>query len=333
MQKICIIKLGALGDVVRTLPILIGIKEKYPDSEISWITKKESSEIVNSSPYVNEVFVIPFEINESFDTLYNFDVEDDATFLAEKINAEEKFGFYSENGFVSAFNLGAEYYLNTLFDDEMKKTNTKTYQEMMFMAAELPYTKQSHSISLSNKDKQYAENFFEENKIKDKKVIGVHLGAGSRWPSKVWHNDNLIEFIKKAKSKEYDILAFGGPNEINELEKLKKELSKFGINVNINNPNNSLMEFASLVEKCDFMICSDSLSLHISLALKKLTIGLFFCTPPNEVEDYDLLKKIVSPMLYDFFPEKMNEYDEELVKSISAEKVFKVILELENTNK
>ena len=31
MKKICIIKLGALGDVVRTLPILLGIKEKFKE--------------------------------------------------------------------------------------------------------------------------------------------------------------------------------------------------------------------------------------------------------------------------------------------------------------
>ena len=93
------------------------------------------------------------------------------------------------------------------------------------------------------------------------------------------------------------------------------------------------MQFASLVNMCDFMVCSDSFSLHISLALKKPTIGLFFCTPPDEVESYRFLKKIVSPMLYDFFPEKMNQYDENLVRSISAEEVFDAIIAMEDANK
>ena len=66
MKKICIIKLGALGDVVRTLSILLGIKEKFPESEISWITKKESLEIAESSPYVKKVCIIPLEITENF---------------------------------------------------------------------------------------------------------------------------------------------------------------------------------------------------------------------------------------------------------------------------
>ena len=78
------------------------------------------------------------------------------------------------------------------------------------------------------------------------------------------------------------------------------------------------------------MVCSDSLALHVSLALKKPTIGLFFCTSPNEVEDYGVLRKIVSPMLYEFFPEKMDQYSEELVKSISADEVLNAIGEMDN---
>lgn len=326
MQKICIIKLGALGDVVRTLPILIGIKEKFPESEIVWITRKESLEIVKSSPYVNEVLVIPFEISESFDVLYNFDVDDEATNLAEKINASEKFGFRSENEFVSAFNLGAEYYLNTMFDDELKKKNEKTYQEMMFLAADLPYKKQHHELLLDENHKIYANNFLGEKQAN--KIIGVHIGAGSRWLSKAWHREKLMEFVRKAKLKGFEIIVFGGPNEISEINEIKKEFS-----IKTNNPHNSPMEFASLVNLCDFMVCSDSFSLHISLGLKKPTIGLFFCTPPNEVEDYGILIKIVSPMIYDFFPEKMDEYDENLVKSISAEEVLNTIIELQNANK
>ena len=148
MEKICIIKLGALGDVVRTLPILVGIKEKFPESEIFWVTKKDSFEIVDSSHYVKKVFLVSENIPESFDVLYNFDVEHEAVELAKKINAGRKFGFNSEDNFISAFNLSSEYYLNTMFDDELKKTNKKTYQEMIFMAAEIPYKKQHHGISL-----------------------------------------------------------------------------------------------------------------------------------------------------------------------------------------
>ena len=37
-EKILIIKLGAIGDVIRTTPLLEPIKKQYPDAKIYWLT-------------------------------------------------------------------------------------------------------------------------------------------------------------------------------------------------------------------------------------------------------------------------------------------------------
>ncbi len=324
-MKILVIKLGAKGDVIRTLPIAKALKEKYPNSEICWVTKNNILDLLRNIVQIDKLFSIPFSTSEEFDILYNFDIEDEATSLAIKINAKQKYGFYKNGDYVSAFNLGGEYYLNTLFDDEIKKTNKKTYQEMMFEVAELSYNKQFMPIVLERSDLEYAKNFINKNKINCHKLIGIHMGASPRWPSKIWHEDNLKEFIIKAKNKGFEILLFAGPDEIERQKKFIDELKLLDIFVYVNSPSNSDGEFASLLNICAVVVCSDSFALHLSIALKKKVIGLFFCTPPNEVEDYKLLEKIVSPMLYDFFPEKMDEYSEELTKSIKADRVLSAI--------
>lgn len=324
-MKILIIKLGALGDVVRTLPLLPAIKEKYKDAEIFWVTKPDSVQIFEDNPYVKKVFTIPFKTNDKFDILYNFDIEDEATALAKEINADKKYGFYSDGGYPAAFNKGSEYYLNTLFDDELKKTNKITYQEMMFEAAELEYKKQHGVIYLNDTDKLYAKEFVKKHKIRTDKLIGIHIGASARWPSKSWSDQKIKEFILKAKEIGYEIILFAGIDEKQKQAKLALELKAKGVEVYQNNPHNSIKEFAALVNLCRKVICSDSLSLHISLALKKPTVGLFFCTSPNEVEDYGILKKIISPLIYNFFPEKQDQYSEELVNSISVEEVINSI--------
>lgn len=320
-MEILIIKLGAKGDVLRTLPILLTLKKKYPGSKITWITKKDSFDILRLCPEIDKLLALPVEIKESFDILYNFDIDKDATLLAKNIHADKKYGFYEDSSYPMAFNIKAEYYLNTIFDDDLKKNNTKTYQEMMFEAADLPYDHERYKLKLNDKQKEYGLNFLKRNSI-NKPLIGLHMGASSRWPSKVWHSDNVKEFIRLA-IKKYDVLLLAGPNEVEEHKKLVKELNKESIFVYQNNPHNSDLEFLSLVNVCNKMICSDSFSLHASLALGKQTIGLFFCTSPNEVEGYGLLKKIVSDKLMDFFPEQSDIYNEDLVKSISAKEVLK----------
>jgi ADP-heptose:LPS heptosyltransferase/8-oxo-dGTP pyrophosphatase MutT (NUDIX family) len=323
--NILVIKLGALGDVIRTLPLAKAIKENFPNSDITWITKENALQLFEENPYVKKVFTDKNYPKEHFDILYNFDVDGEATKIAMETNAEKKYGFYQENGYPLAFNSPAEYYLNTMFDDNLKKLNKKTYQEMMFEVAELPLSKEIAAIYLNEEDVKFAQKFFEENKINREKIIGIHMGASSRWPSKVWDLENIKEFINRAKEKRYEILLFGGPNEIESQEKFVKELEKEGTKVYRNNPNNTLKEFASLVNLCTSIICSDSMSLHISLALKKPTICLFFCTSPNEIEDYGLLKKIISPKLYEFFPERQDEYNRELTRSISVDEVLRAL--------
>lgn len=328
MKKIGIIKLGAKGDVIRTLPIAKALKEKHRDSIIYWITKSNISDLISGSPYIDKLFTLPYYTDEEFDLLYNFDTEDEATDLAQKLIAKKKYGFGNVDNFVSAFNLGAEYYLNTMFDDDLKKSNKKTYQEMMFEAAELEYNKEHAQILLNNNDFNYANNFITTNNIPTENLIGIHTGASPRWPSKVWHKDNLKEFISKAKQKGYNSLLFAGPDESERQDKIINELKERGIQVFRNDSGNTDRQFASLLSKCKSLVCSDSFSMHVSLALKKPTVGLFFCTSHNEVEDYSLLKKLTSPMLYEFFPEKMDSYNEELTKSIKSDEVLSAIDEI-----
>tara|TARA_Y100000310_G_scaffold174669_1_gene174716 strand:- start:9329 stop:10315 length:987 start_codon:yes stop_codon:yes gene_type:complete len=322
MQRILIIKLGALGDVVRTLPLLPAIKEKYPDSEITWVTKSNSKELFDNNKFVNNVITLGEDISNEFDLIYNFDIEDEATEIAMNTNAKQKFGFYSEGGYAAPFNESAEYYLNTLFDDELKKSNRKTYQEIMFGTAELPYNREVPEVNLTDDEIAFGNKFLEENNLTNKKIIGLHLGSSPRWPSKAWHIDKIKEFIRRANVEGYKILVFGGPDEKGKYENLSGELSEEGIKIYMNNFDNTIREFTSLLNICDHMICADSFSLHLSLALKKPTTALFFCTPPREIEGYGLLKKITSPRLYEFFPEKMDQYSKELVNSISVEEVL-----------
>ena len=223
-MKIAVIKLGAKGDVIRTLPIAEAIKKKYPNSELNWITRENISDLLDGNPHIAKVLSLPFKTKDKFDVLYNLDFEEEASALAMSIPAIKKYGFYSEAGFPASFNIGAQYYLNTIFDDELKRTNKKTYQEMIFEAADLIFNKEKSVIYLSEKDKSFAEEFIKENKINKEKLIGLHMGAGPRWPSKAWSQQKIREFITLARKEGYEILIFVGPDELDKIQNLKNQL-------------------------------------------------------------------------------------------------------------
>ncbi|MFA5020187.1 MAG: glycosyltransferase family 9 protein [Candidatus Pacearchaeota archaeon] len=321
-MEICILKLGAIGDVVRTIPIIEAIKEKYPNSSVTWITKPMCREILEGNKNINEILTIPCEVNKEFDILYSVDIDETATQLSSKIKAKEKYGYYYMDGFPASFNPEAEYYLNTIFDDELKKSNRKTYQEMIFEALKLKYKKQKIKLFNNESARKFAHDFLEKNNLKGKRLLGINIGSSPRWPSKAWALEKLEEFVPEARKKGYEIVLIWGPEEQEAIENLSSRLKIKGIKVYKTDTRDSLKNFFALVDICDKVISADSLALHTSLALNKPTIGLFFCTPPHEIEGYGLLKKIVSPMLKDFFPEKMDQYDKDLVNSISVKEVL-----------
>ena len=55
MKEICIIKLGADGDVLRTLPLAKAIRNKNKDSRITWITKGDIKSLIDNLDYIDYV--------------------------------------------------------------------------------------------------------------------------------------------------------------------------------------------------------------------------------------------------------------------------------------
>jgi ADP-heptose:LPS heptosyltransferase len=67
-MKILIIKLGALGDVINTLPLAVNIKKKIP-CEIHWLVAPLSRPLLDNHPCIDQVFV--FNKKQVFKSLYS----------------------------------------------------------------------------------------------------------------------------------------------------------------------------------------------------------------------------------------------------------------------
>ena len=52
MKKILVIRMSAIGDIVLATSFLESVKQKYPDSEIHFLIKKEFSDIVKKHPII-----------------------------------------------------------------------------------------------------------------------------------------------------------------------------------------------------------------------------------------------------------------------------------------
>jgi len=323
--KVLIIKLDAVGDVLRTTSILKPLKKKYPDSYIEWCTRKSSLELFKNNTFVDEVITVEDDAlsrikAEEYDIVINLDTSKFSSAIAANASAKEKFGFVlNKKGYVEAASDVAQHWLEMSAFDDVKKSNQKSYQQIMYEILNLDLPVEPPIIHITEKDRaKIAANDFVKNIISQKPVIGLNVGVGTKWPSKGWPIERWKELIEKLGGKKYNLLLLGGPEETEIISQLEKEY-KFLINTGC---DNSLSEFAAVVDLCDLIITADTMALHIATALEKKIIALFGPTSSNEIELYGKGIKLSSAEGCKCYYKKYCSQETSCMEKINAEMVI-----------
>jgi ADP-heptose:LPS heptosyltransferase len=58
-ERILVIRLGAIGDVVRTLPAAAGLRASWPRAHLAWLVEPASASVLRGQPWLDEVIVFP----------------------------------------------------------------------------------------------------------------------------------------------------------------------------------------------------------------------------------------------------------------------------------
>jgi len=300
-KKILIIKLSASGDVLRTTPILHGLKRKYPLSFITWLTKKESQDLLKTNPFIDRLLVYGLEAIERiklerFDILIALDKEDEATALASLARAKRKIGFGLDRktGNLIPLNKESRYAFELGLSDELKfRHNQKTYPEIIFEMAALEYQNDEYTLNISEVDKAYAKELLSEIEANDNGlIIGLNTGAGDRFAHKAWTEDGFVELIRLIRANTAAaVLLLGGPQEIQRNASIAKKVGNLAFDTGC---NHTLSQFSAIIDFCSLIVSSDTTALHIAIALKKKTVALFGSTCQQEIELYSRGQKLFS---------------------------------------
>jgi heptosyltransferase-2 len=325
---ILIIKLAAVGDVLRTTAILPALKSKYPKSSIWWITAPQSKDILKKNPYIDLILDTNANFFKfvKFSIAFNFDMSREASAILMETQASIKKGFsLSKYGSVIPADSKSERWFKMGITDEIKKKNTKTYQEHIFYISGLSYKREKPQINLDLMDRQKANHFYKKFKLNSyKKILGLNIGAGTRWPMKKWTFDGFVYLAKKIKNKypNVGILIYGGPDEQEIIPKYLKTLKDKVISTGT---DNSLREFAALVDLCQVLVTGDTLALHIGVALNKRVVAYFGPTADAEIDLYDRGEKLRSEILCpDFYMDKCSQQFT-CMDHLTGETVFKSV--------
>ena len=279
--KILIIKLGysetldpeigrvpSLGDVIRTTPILRALKEKYPDSHISWLVTEHAEHLLLGNEFIDRILVwdgfVPFQLmKEKFDVLINLEKIPGVCALSDMVDAWVKYGFRFDT--TSGTYHGYEKGLDFISYIEDKKTDkTKGYWQQVLI----------QMLGVSWKEQEYVVGY--KPKTVETFDFGFNYEVGSKWPFKALPMETWKE--------------------------LERRLVESGYSVSWQQGNKNLFEYMDWINSCRVLITNDSLGLHMSFAFHKKVIGLFGPTDPNEVYFYSGCKVIRSQVACEFMP-------------------------------
>ncbi len=271
---VLIIKLGAIGDVIRTTPLILKIKKEYPDKKIWWLTY--SPEIVPSIvdkvlPYNVESIEIIKSVN--FDIAINLDKDLQAGAVINSVKAKSKFGYTIIDGLPAPINdLAVDKFITGIFDDA-NKANKLSYLQEIFKICGWEFEGEEYILDCNN-------TILWDLMNGGKQIIGLNTGCGARWVTRLWSDDNWIELINRLQEAGYFPLLLGGSQED---EKNKNYASKTGAFY----PGYfSLSNFISLMNQCDAIVSAVTMGMHIAVGLKKPLILMNNIFNPAEFELY-----------------------------------------------
>ena len=313
-QNILIIKFGAIGDVIRTTPLLRKLKAEYPNANIYWLTYSPD---ILSSDWVDNTLNVNMEniqIIKSirFDWLINLDKDKLAIALAKSIEAERKSGFTMDSiGNTQPISNKAEghKWLTGIFND-ISKENTKHYVQEIFEICGFNFNNEEYILEVKG-DKFYWDI------DKTKKVVGLNTGCGGRWPSRLWPNEYWIELASNLKKNNYEVIFLGGEQEHeNNLMMAEQSGGKYFGHFNLD-------QFISLVNECNLVVTAVTMAMHIAMGLKKKTIIFNNIFNKNEFYLYGRGEIIEPEPNCDCFYSPICPH--ESMKNIKPERLFKNI--------
>lgn len=321
--RILIIKLGAIGDVIRSTPLIERFRKEYPSPHITWITL--SPEVLPKAE-INEIWKLDFASvykaeNTDFDVAINLDKDKEACMLLRNVKAKRKFGFSWDENHISVATPHAEHKLITGAFDNLSKLNTKSYLQEIFEICGWEFRGEKYRL---NYDGSLAKKFDEIRRTAGgKKIIGLNTGCGKRWQTRLWPENYWVELIKKLQAQGCFPLLLGGPDEDSMNKKYAKETGAYY-------PGTfTLQEFIALSSICDVILTAVSMMMHIAIGLEKplvLFVNIF------NKHEFELYGKgvIVEPSsgCDCYYGNSCKRGDKHCMKDLPVETVYQALMKM-----
>lgn len=300
-KNILVIKLGALGDIILSLPSIRAIRNKFPNARIKVLTEIDKREIFANSPYINDVMVCDLKGRdkgargllriasklryEDFDMVIDLQNNKNSHILSFLSWAPKRYGY--DNGKFS-------FLLNRKIKDTASPLNPISHQARILKLAGILEVDSALEMWTAKEDEEWAEKFLESHWVDPKsKIVAINLGSSLRWATKLWPVEYFVD-IANTLSRDYGarILIVGSGEEKNRAREFLKYAKCKPINAL---GKTTIPKLAAMLRRSSVLITSDSAPLHIAASVNTPVVALFGPTNPERhlapLGEYEIMKK------------------------------------------
>ncbi len=285
MMRILIVLPNWLGDAIMATPAIELLAKYYPHTKFTFVGSYVSIEALKHHPLCEQAVI-------------------DETKKA-------------PNRFLATYKLAkqlGEFHLAITFRDQLHSSLLLRFTGTVICIARRSWHSMfllSHTPKISTSQhlvKQYAQlamsdtdqwdgtmgrlALYIDKKEFEKPTLGINAGA-TYGSAKRWYPERFAEVAAFFANK-YDIIIFGGPNEVAMAQEIEQNLKILGINNYTNLAGKTTIEeLCSHIGGCSLFITNDSGPMHVAAAYQVPTVAIFGPTKYKETSQWMNEKSII----------------------------------------
>jgi heptosyltransferase I len=336
MKRILIIKLGAIGDVIHSLPVLSTLRVCYPDAMIGWAVEEAAAPVLKGNPDLNELILLERKKlkgrsgiaylrqwlrairNRSFDVSLDLHNLFKTGIISQATRAPIRIGFRKlREG-------------NFIFMNRWAKPDPRYHHAVQkYLSLLKPLGIQEAKwrirfpLTWESSDGDAVDVFLSKHELwRDGTLVAVNPGAN--WPSKRWMPERYaIVADELIKTFGIRVLILWGPGERVLAENMLHQMSEKAFIA----PQTTLKQLMALIKQCKLLISGDTGPAHLAAALGVPTVTLFGPSDPRRNGPYGEPHKIVASPLAPAGHFKRKERGDRWLRAIEVEPVIEAAKE------
>ena len=295
-DRVCIVLLSGIGDVIHGLPVAVALKRDRPSRRVVWVAQPAPAQVLEHHSAVDEIVV--FELGAGFGALRRLwaafqgrpcEVTLNMQRYAKTLLPTYLSGASVRVGLAPSRTRDGVRLINTVHTPEGPWRHTQDlFLEFLDQVGVERPDPLEWGIAFSDEEQREAADFFAH--LGGGPVVGLALATAN--PKKDWLPDRyaaLADILEEELG--YAVLLLGGPGDSDQ--KAARIVTDQGRGSPVWGLSDSVRRLIWSIRGCDLVISPDTGALHIAHALGVPVVGLFGHTNPWRLGPYERFHDLI----------------------------------------